>query len=69
MKKLEVNNDPCLENPNCIPGITNVPLLKNVRKGMIDPDTPQDAMTKTAVDGSTLNLVVSLTTTLAISPC
>lgn len=36
------------------------PLLKNLRTGLIDPDTPQEAMTKTSlVDGSTLNLVFS----------
>lgn len=35
------------------------PLMSNVRKGLIDPDTPQDAMTRTAYDGSPMNLVFS----------
>ena len=36
------------------------PLLKNVRRGLIDPDTPSSAMTrKSALDGSTLHLVFS----------
>jgi len=35
-------------------------LLKNVRKGLIDPDTPASAKTRTSIfDGSTLNLVFS----------
>jgi beta-glucanase (GH16 family) len=35
-------------------------LLKNVRKGLIDPDTPAGAKTRTSTfDGSTLNLVFS----------
>jgi hypothetical protein len=35
-------------------------LLKNQRVGLIDPDTPQSAYTKTDNDGNTLKLVVSL---------
>ena len=36
------------------------PLLQNVRKGLIDPDTPASAKTrKSTFDGSTLNLVFS----------
>ncbi|GAB7354648.1 hypothetical protein MBLNU459_g5079t1 [Dothideomycetes sp. NU459] len=35
------------------------PLLKNVRTGLIDPDTPSNAMTRTAVDGSEYKLVFS----------
>jgi hypothetical protein len=36
------------------------PLLKNVRTGLIDPDTPVSARTRTSIfDGSTLNLVFS----------
>ena len=60
VQKFEKSDDPCLSIANCIPGIKNVPLLQNMRRGMIDPDTPDSAKTKTAVDGSTLNLVVSL---------
>ncbi|KAI1007188.1 Beta-glucan synthesis-associated protein [Podosphaera aphanis] len=36
------------------------PLLENVRTGLIDPDTPLNAKTRTsAIDGSSLNLVFS----------
>ena len=59
VQKFKTNDDPCLSVANCIPGITNVPLMKNVRRSMIDDDTPDSAKTKTAIDGSTLNLVVS----------
>ena len=34
-------------------------LMKNVRTGLIDPDTPQSAMTRTAIDGTPMNLVFS----------
>ena len=36
-----------------------MPLLKNQRVGLIDPDTPTSAYTKKSNDGTTLNLVVS----------
>jgi len=35
------------------------PLLKNIRTGLIDPDTPSDAMTRKDINGDTLNLVFS----------
>ncbi|KAI9778985.1 MAG: hypothetical protein M1839_007796 [Geoglossum umbratile] len=35
------------------------PIMKNIRKGLIDPDTPQAAMTRKGVDGDTLHLVFS----------
>lgn len=37
------------------------PLLSNLRKGLIDPDTPESAMTKKNVDGKDWKLVVSRT--------
>ncbi len=46
----------CSSNPDCLSD--KFPLLKNQRIGLIDPDTPQSAMTKKAHDGSTLKLVV-----------
>lgn len=49
--------DPCATDPNCI-DIGRIPIFKNIRKGLIDPDTPQSAMTKTSADGKTLKLVV-----------
>ena len=36
-----------------------MPLLKNLRTGLIDPDTPQSAMSRTAADGTKLVLVFS----------
>ncbi|KAE9989011.1 hypothetical protein EG328_003328 [Venturia inaequalis] len=49
----------CAQDPNCIRA-TGVPLLKNVRRGLIDPDTPKSAMTRTSLrDGSTQKLVFS----------
>lgn len=36
------------------------PLLNNIRKGLIDPDTPEDAMWKKNADGKAWKLVVSL---------
>ena len=33
-------------------------LLSNIRYGLIDPDTPKSAMSKTSIDGRQLNLVV-----------
>ena len=52
--------DPCASNPNCI----NIkqPLLTKVRAGLIDKDTPKSAYTKTSVDGSQMQLVVSIST-------
>lgn len=35
------------------------PLLENVRTGLIDPDTPESAMTRQGIDGNTLKLVFS----------
>lgn len=35
-------------------------ILKNIRAGLIDPDTPQSAMTKRAADGSEWQLVASI---------
>lgn len=37
------------------------PLLSNIRRGLIDPDTPKDAMSKKNVDGKEWKLVVSTT--------
>ncbi|CAL8580342.1 beta-glucan synthesis-associated protein [Xanthoria parietina] len=50
--------DPCTTNPDCI-NVGKVPLLKNIRKGLIDPDTPKSALTKQAPDGKTLKLMFS----------
>ena len=36
------------------------PLLNNLRHGLIDPDTPAEAMTKKNADGKEWKLVVSV---------
>ncbi|KAL2046801.1 hypothetical protein N7G274_000819 [Stereocaulon virgatum] len=48
----------CASDPNCL-DVGKIPLFKNIRTSLIDPDTPKSAMTKKAPDGSTLNLVFS----------
>lgn len=51
--------------PACRPGdmlcldVGERPLLNNLRKGLIDPDTPESAMTKKNADGKEWQLVVS----------
>src|ERR1700744_4700610 len=47
----------CARDPMCIT-TEEVPLLRNVRTGLIDPDTPKSAYTKKSHQGQTLNLVV-----------
>ncbi|KAI5296667.1 hypothetical protein KEM52_002072 [Ascosphaera acerosa] len=49
----------CAENPLCVIGKEDVPLLKNIRLRLIDPDTPEAAMKKLAADGTELHLVFS----------
>lgn len=49
--------DSCKNNPDCINGGAQ-PLLNNIRRGLIDPDTPKSAMTKKGADGRDLKLVV-----------
>lgn len=51
--------------PTCRPGDNTCldvgprQLLDNIRKGLIDPDTPEEAMWKKNVDGKDWKLVVS----------
>lgn len=58
-KLTEPVKTPCTNNPMCIQGKQNEPLLTNLRKGLIDPDTPSSAMTRTSADGSKQVLVFS----------
>lgn len=48
----------CKSDPDCLS--SSIALLKNVRVGLIDPDTPDtdDVRTRTANDGTKLKLVV-----------
>ncbi|KAH8730528.1 beta-glucan synthesis-associated protein SKN1 [Phaeosphaeriaceae sp. PMI808] len=50
---------PCTNNPLCIQGKESEPLLQNLRKGLIDPDTPESVKTRTSYDGKKQNLVFS----------
>jgi len=50
---------PCTDNPLCIAGKEHEPLLKNLRQGLIDPDTPESAKTRTSHNGKTQKLVFS----------
>ena len=47
----------CKEDINCLSD--KVALLQNVRHGLVDPDTPKSAYSKTSNDGTSLKLVVS----------
>jgi hypothetical protein len=57
VKKTEPKVNLCASDPMCIR--SDVPLLKNVRTGLIDPATPSSVMTRKSVNGKTLNLVFS----------
>jgi len=46
----------CKADPLCLS--PSVPLLKNLRTGLIDEDTPDSEKTRTSSDGKTLKLVV-----------
>lgn len=54
----------CDTNALCLSD--KVALLSNVRQGLIDPDTPSSAKTKTAADGTKMNLVVGFAAVLFI---
>jgi len=47
----------CQTDASCLSD--KVALLQNVRTGLVDPDTPSSAMSKTSHDGTKLNLVFS----------
>ncbi|KAJ9300854.1 CAZyme family GH16 [Paecilomyces variotii] len=49
---------PCAGDPLCL-DVGEVPLLKNIRTGLIDPDTPDSAKSITAANGKTWELVFS----------
>lgn len=50
---------PCRGDPLCL-DVGSRSLLKNIRTGLIDPDTPEDAKKKKSADGKEWKLVVSL---------
>jgi beta-glucan synthesis-associated protein KRE6 len=55
-----INDNATVTEPWSYVNNRTYPLLTNVRTGLIDPDTPESAKTRTSTfDGSTLNLVFS----------
>lgn len=58
IRHLDPITDPCKGSADCL-GISNVPLLNNVRQGLIDPDTPASAKTIKSWDGKDMQLVFS----------
>jgi hypothetical protein len=50
---------PCSNNPLCIAGKEHEPLLKNIRTGLIDPHTPDEAKTRKSHNGKIQKLVFS----------
>jgi beta-glucanase (GH16 family) len=55
--KLYPGGDTCERNPDCISD--QVPYLKNVRSGLIDPDTPESAKQRKGDHGKTMRLAFS----------
>jgi beta-glucanase (GH16 family) len=43
----------------CIEGHQSEPLFQGLRRGLIDPDTPKEALTRKSVTGKTQKLVFS----------
>lgn len=55
--KINPGGNSCSSNPDCISD--KMPLLKNVRTGLIDPDTPSSAKTRTGDNGKKMTLAFS----------
>jgi len=58
-KMFNPEGNACSSNPDCIDVGHKIPTLKNIRTGLIDPDTPKSAMTRKSYTGKTQNLVFS----------
>ncbi|KAH0848729.1 Beta-glucan synthesis-associated protein KRE6 [Fonsecaea pedrosoi] len=58
VEKITSSPNPCADGNSCI-GSGKVPLLKNIRTSLIDPDTPDSVKTKKDYHGNTWNLVFS----------
>ncbi|KAF2768172.1 beta-glucan synthesis-associated [Teratosphaeria nubilosa] len=56
-KAIDPNPNACADDPNCIKD--GVPLLKNLRTGLIDPDTPSSVMSRKSDTGKSQTLVFS----------
>jgi hypothetical protein len=55
--EVDALEDSCSSNPDCLK--SDVPLLKGIRRGLIDPDTPESAMTRKDINGKTQTLAFS----------
>jgi len=49
--------DSCSSNPDCLK--SDALLLKGIRRGLIDPDTPESAKTRKDINGKTQTLAFS----------
>ena len=58
MHKYTQRNDPCADNPLCL-DVGKIPILKNIRTDLIDPDTPDSERTKKDFHGNTWHLAFS----------
>lgn len=56
---------PCAGDPLCL-DVGKRPLLKNVRRGLIDPDTPDSVKTIKSADGKDWKLVVRAVSALGL---
>lgn len=69
MRKLtEPSYGLCEGDPMCL-DVGNVPLLKNIRSSLIDPDTPESVKTIKAASGKEWQLVVSTAMTIVTYWC
>lgn len=60
---------PCRDGDYLCLDVGERPLLSNIRRGLIDPDTPEEAMTKKNADGKDWKLVVSVKKNLSEKQC
>lgn len=56
-RAVDPGGNSCASDPMCIS--SNAPLLKNLRTGLIDPDTPSSAKSRTGANGNQQSLVFS----------
>ncbi|KAI9748773.1 MAG: hypothetical protein M4579_007123 [Chaenotheca gracillima] len=57
-KVVDPTGGACSSNPDCI-DVGPIPLFTNVRRGLIDPDTPDSAKSRKSASGKKMNLVFS----------
>lgn len=65
--KIDPTHGACAAAADCLSD--KLSLLKNVRTGLIDPDTPDSVKSKTAHDGTKLKLVVGFLTLWSFAQC